>query len=281
MRLAHLILAHSNPLQLARLVKKLSHPNADVYIHLDVKIEPALFQFIEDFPNTFFIKNNISVVWCEYSTIQATLNSMKEILETGNVYSHINLLSGADYPLKSAQHIQKFLFANADKSFMWYDDIFKDWVHGQARINNYYMGDYNFPGRYRVSSMMRKLLPNRKAPNGMVAYGRSQWLTITPACALYAIKYVHDHPSVQRFFRMTWAVDEVFFQTILCNSPLKGTLVNDNLRYIKLGDDFRPVTYTLADAPDLIASGKFYARKFDIGKDADIFEALDTAASKA
>jgi hypothetical protein len=77
---------------------------------------------------------------------------------------------------------------------------------------------------------------------------------------------------------MTWAVDEVFFQTILCNSPLKDTIVNDNLRYIALQPDFRPVVYTMSDAPTLASCGKFYARKFDLNKDAAIFDYLDKLA---
>jgi hypothetical protein len=35
MKLAHLILAHNQPKQLERLLKRLQHNNADIYIHLD------------------------------------------------------------------------------------------------------------------------------------------------------------------------------------------------------------------------------------------------------
>ena len=77
---------------------------------------------------------------------------------------------------------------------------------------------------------------------------------------------------------MTWAVDEVFFQTILCNSPLRDTLVNDNLRYIALNEGFRPVTYTIGDADTLTSSGKFYARKFDSNVDSAILDYLDKQA---
>ena len=53
MKLAHLILAHNNPMQLERLVKRLSHPDADVYIHLDSKTDVADFNHI----------NGVSVTW--------------------------------------------------------------------------------------------------------------------------------------------------------------------------------------------------------------------------
>jgi len=279
MRLAHLILAHNNPAQLARLVRHLSHDDADVYIHLDTKADIHQFEAVNLIPNTFFVKNRVNMVWCEYSTIQGTLNAMEEIMRSGKEYTHINLLSGNDYPLQSADTVHKFLFANNDTSFIAYDKIFNEWSHGQARMNTYYFGDYGFKGRYHVSKVVSKLLPDRKLPRKMVAYGRSQWMTLTSECVVYALKFVKDNPAVERFFKMTWAVDEVFFQTILCNSPLKGKLLNDNLRHIRLNEGYRPVTYTIDNAEELMGSGKLYARKFNEEVDAGILDYLDTHLS--
>ena len=96
MKLAHLILAHNNPLQLERLVKRISHKDADVYIHLDSKTDIAQFAHLGDLPNTFFTKKRIKVMLGEYSTLECALIGMEEILETGTTYSHVNLLSGND-----------------------------------------------------------------------------------------------------------------------------------------------------------------------------------------
>ena len=277
MRLAHLILAHHMPEQLERLVRRISHKDADIYIHLNKNTDATLFSRIKSIPNVVFIAKREPVVWGEYTTVQATINGMEEILATGKKYTHINLLSGADYPLKSNEHIHEFLFANTGKTFMWYEPVYESWHHGQARMNNYDFGDYGFPGRYFLSGLASKILPARKLPNKLVAYGRSQWLTITPECAQYTLDYIKANPNVARFFRMTWASDEVFFQTILCNSPLRDTIVNDNLRYIALTPEFRPVNYTMEHGPALLSSGKLYARKFDSGVDADIFDYLDKA----
>jgi hypothetical protein len=275
MKLAHLILPYDRPQQLLRLVKRLSHPDADVYIHLDKKSDITLFDAVKVLPNTFFIKNRAKVMWGDFGAVQAELNGLEEILATGIDYSHINFLSGQDYPLRSAGHIQEFLFSNTGKTFMWYGLIPDDWPHGQVRMQNYDLGSFGFPGRFHVAGLMNKVLPKRKLPENLKPYGRSQWLTITPAAAEYVIKYIKDHPAVKRFFKMTWASDEVFFQTILCNSPLKDTIVNDNLRYIRLLPDFRPAVYTIADAAVLTSSGKFYARKFDMNIDSVIFDYLD------
>ena len=80
---------------------------------------------------------------------------------------------------------------------------------------------------------------------------------------------------------MTWAVDELIFQTILLNSEFKDSIVNDHLRYIKfLKGDSRPQTLTIKDADILVTSGKFYARKFDPSKDTAILDYLDQIAGQ-
>ncbi len=276
MKLAHLILAHNHPLQLERLVKRINHADADIYIHLDAKTDIKEYEHIKDLPNTSFIKNRIEVKWAEYTVIEATLSGLEEILETGIAYSHINLLSGNDYPLQRNENIHNFLFAHPDKTFMWYDKMFDGWIPGQVRINKYDLNSYGFPGRYQLAHFINKILPDRKLPGNLIAYGRSQWFCITPASAEYVIRYIKSDHAARRFFKMTWCVDEVFFQTILCNSHLMNTIVNDNLRYCLLDPGFRPVIFKIEDGGKLISSGKFYTRKFDYAVDSAIFDYLDS-----
>ena len=75
---------------------------------------------------------------------------------------------------------------------------------------------------------------------------------------------------------MTWGVDELVFQTVLLNSHLRDSIVNDHLRYIKF---FRggssPKILTMEDADILVKSNKFYARKFNPAIDSEILDYLD------
>jgi len=279
MRLAHLILAHDRPLQLERLIKRLIYADTDIYIHLDGKCDMAAYSQVQGLENVFFIANRTTITWANYSMVTATINSFSEILNTGNTYSHINLLSGRDYPLKDAGTIQQFLFDNPDTTFMRYKHVYKDWEETTSRFNLYSFGDYEFPFKYKIQGILNKVLPARKLPNKLEPYGFSQWFTITPVCAKYVIDYLEKHRAVKRFFRMTWGVDELVFQTILLNSPLKDKVVNNHLRYIKFKNKAsNPDILTLADKDALIASGKFYARKFDAEVDEKILDYLDEMA---
>jgi hypothetical protein len=283
MRIAYLILAHKDPELLDRLVSKLSNPDADIYIQLDNKADINEFKHIENSENINFIDKRIDTFWGNYSIIDATLTGFKQILNTNKNYTHINLLSGQDYPLKSAQEIQDFLFANSDKTFMRLLSISdNEWLQGKERIMKYSFGDFRLlPGKYSLQRLANTILPDRKLPLKLKAYGGSQWLTITPECALYTINYLNNNPKLKRFFRATWAIDEIFFQTILMNSPLKHKLVNDSLRFIEQQGNSRPTVFTINEAESLIGSGKFFARKFDQQVDSQILDYLDTATKQA
>ena len=276
MRLAHLILAHSNPAQLSRLIGKLAHEHADIYIHLDLKTAIAPFSHMEKSSNVRFIKNRVKVNWGGYTLVQATLNGFEEILSTGKQYDYINLLSGQDYPIKKINDIHKYFAANPGKVFMHALSVTKDWKEALPRITEYHMPDLNFPGKYKALRVLNKITPKRKMPLALTPVGRSQWFTLTPASARYIVDYVKKNPEIPKFFKLSWAPDEMIFQTILYNSPYRSDMVNDNLLYIDWTDGRpNPKTLTMADADALMLSNKFFARKFNPEIDSEILDHLD------
>lgn len=281
MRLAHLILAYDNPIQLERLVMRLITNQSDVYIHLDAKTAIAPFKHLAALKNVFFIQRRTNIQWGSYSMVEAELRSFKQILQTNIQYSHINLISGQDYPLRDIYEIQDFLFANSNKSYMRYKSIFEEWPESIRRLTKYHLGDYRFPLHYKVQAILNKIMPDRKLPKKMIPYGFSQWMTITPAAAEWVLTYLQKNKKVNRFFKMTFCADELVFQTLLLNSPLKDSIVNDHLRLIKFDTGvYRPRILTIAEAGLLENSGKFFARKFSIEKDVEILDYLDTISKQ-
>lgn len=276
MRLAHLILAHINPLQLERLIRRLICSETDIYIHLDKKSDLEEFVHLESLTNVFFISKRTKVTWGEYTMVKATLDGMEQILSSQNEYSHINLLSGQDYPLKGADEIQRFLFSNPGKTFMKSFSVYEHWTEAIARLTKYHFSEYNYPLKYKIQGVLNRILPKKKLPNNLKAHGLSQWFTIAPAHARYVINYLKENRSVERFFKMTWGPDEFVFQTILLNSVWKDDIINEYLRYIKFPKgESRPVVFTMANAKDIMTSGRFYARKFDVDIDKDVLDYID------
>ena len=281
MRLAHLILAHNNPFQLERLIKRLSTNRADVYIHLDKKSSLSEFKHLLLLPNVFFINNRTNIGWGNYSMVEGTLKSFTEILQSNIKYSHINLLSGHDYLLKSVAELEDFLFANKEHSFLEYLSIYNEWQESKERITKYSLGDLKIPFKYTLQKWVNQLFPDRTIPNQMEPYGRSQWMTLTPQAIKYVMEYLKKNPNVLRFFKRTWGVDELIFQTILLNSPLKDSIINNNLRFIEFEKNaVNPRILTQADAKALLDSGKFIARKFSLEQSPEIFQLLDIELDK-
>ena len=83
MKIAHLILAHTFPEQLYRLINKLTHPDADIYVYLDAKAGIEEFNTSAALKNVYFLANRIPVYWGNYSMVKATLLAFEEILATG------------------------------------------------------------------------------------------------------------------------------------------------------------------------------------------------------
>ena len=120
----------------------------------------------------------------------------------------------------------------------------------------------------------------RKLPDGIIPYGGSTWWVISRACAEYLNDFINS-PAGRRlinYFRYTRHSDEIFFQTVILNSPLRDTVINDNLRFIDFSrKDLHPEILTKDDVSRLADSRKLFGRKFDSEIDADILDMIDEA----
>ena len=280
MKLAHLILTHANPGQLKRMLDRLQHDDAHFYVHVDLKTDLQSFLPLANQRNVFFISKRVTVSWGGYSIVQATLNGFEQILASGVHYDYINLMSGQDYPIKSTQYIHEYLRLNPGKIFTDALIIEDEWQEAIPRITQYHLVNHNFPGKYRAQQLMNLLLPRRKMPKGIVAVGRSQWFTATPASIAYLVNYIKAEPWVSAFFKFSWAADEIIFQTILYNSPFRKDMSGYNLMYVDWSEQkASPRLLSMADAPALLGSTKLFARKFSMDTQKEIMDYLDARFS--
>lgn len=276
MKIAHLILAHTAPDQLARLISVLDGGNASFFVHLDQKADKKAFDFLLKNNRVKLVTRRVKVAWGAYSVVQATINGFREILHSGIEPDYVNLLSGADYPLKSPQEITAFFEANRGKSFVHYELVMEQWKEAIPRLTQYHLTDFGFPGKYFFQKWINRLLPQRKMPHGLIPVGRSQWMTLTLEAVRYILDYLDSHAELSSYFKLTWAPEELIFQTILYNSPLKASVVNDNLRYIDWTKGAAsPRTLAEEDLDKLMRAQALFARKFDMGKYPNVLDKLD------
>ena len=96
------------------------------------------------------------------------------------------------------------------------------------------------------------------------------------------IQYIYDFVETDsnqefiNFFKHVHIPDEIFFQTILLNSPYKHQIINSHLRCIDWtrGREM-PAILNINDFQNIVDSHSLFARKFDATKDAKILDTID------
>lgn len=307
MQINYIILAHNQPKQLYRLVKRLFAKNVRFYIHIDLKSDPESFLSLLPATNQIvFVADRVNCIWGDISVVNATLNCIKQIVaENRNGYSV--LLSGQDYPIKSNFYIKEYLNKDDRKNFI---NLFslpsKNWSderEGMNRVEYYKLNisDRRFDLQIIPPISDAKLLKYviEKQPNSVVEkinenlevimkprmqpdyidrfYGGSQWWAF-PIETLHSIlNYIEIHPDYLDFFKYSFAPDELFFHTIIGNIPELSGNIKETITYVdwESKGPFRPAIFNIADYEKLMSRDELFARKFDIHLDVSILDKID------
>jgi hypothetical protein len=290
--IAYLVLAHGAPEQAARLVGRLSHPDDTVIVHVDRKAELAPFTaaFARLPIAPIVTRKRVPVHWGGWGIVQATVIGMREALALKRPWSHLVLLSGADYPIRSTAETQAFFAAHAGKSYLsWSAGDGPGYCDADRRGNERWRwtGDLSRMLTWQVSIRGRRwLFPSERVPYQLprrlpralsTPYQGSAWWNLTPEAVAYCVRYLRRHPSIGAHFRFVFAPDENVFQMMLLDSPLRDTLVNEDLRFMHW-DANSPPTIVLDDVDAMRASRKLFARKFDLARAPEALDALDALA---
>jgi core-2/I-Branching enzyme len=286
----YIFLAHRLPEQLGRLVSALYHPDDLFLVHIDAKVRSAPFvnvlnQRLGAAPNVEYVKP-VRCDWAGFGHLKATLRALDHAANRAPAFTHAVLLTGQDYPIKPAGTIRSYLDANRERSFISWSagDDASQASERRGNLRWYWDGDlrrltvrhYPVRGRWvHVPNRFVPFFPPQRIPSGWRPYqGLAYWCLSSEAVA-YVRRLLATRPNVIRSFRRMFVPDEFFFQMALLNSPLKPTLVNDDLRHMTWVD-YHPATIRSSDLQELEASPKLFARKFDMTVDAEILELVDS-----
>jgi hypothetical protein len=277
MSVAYLIRAHQRPSQLERLVDQLSSPRSSFYIHVSARtkneIYAAMRKGLDGRGNVHWV-DRVPAYYAGFSLVRAMLAGLAEIARSQPMPSHVVALSGQDYPLRPADEIEGFLAQHVGESLLEHfpipTDRWADEDRGLRRIRYWHFERIHYRTR-----ILRIPLLRRSFPAGLKPYGGSAWCVLSDDAVRTVLAFPNTNPEAFRFFRHVMIPDEIFFQTVLLNSPLRDRVANEGIHHIEWPGGSHPVTFGCADFPRLTASGKLFARKFDVECDAEIFELID------
>lgn len=274
---AYLIIAHNNFGQLQTLVSLLDDPRNDIYIHIDRKAKGFSEEMIKVSRAGLCFTDRVRVNWGGANMVEAELILLKAAAKKH--YSYYHLLSGIDLPLKTQDEIHAF-FENNDRNYMGFDKKANEDKSFMSRIL-YYHFLQNIVGRnrgagYRILgkiekislALQKKLKIKRK--QYIPAYKGTQWFSIRHELAEHVLS---QEKLIRKQFYCSSCADEVFLHSIAMASPYRDSIENDTLREIdwKRG---RPYVFRAEDKDMLMASGKLFARKFDVNVDREIIETI-------
>lgn len=283
LRHAILILCHGN---IENLVELISFFDKDfiIYVHIDrnyILSEEEQNMIVSSHP---FVKifRKYSVYWGGLSILKAELFLMNQILENEN-FDYLHILSGEDFPIKSLSEIKSFFEDNQGSEFLDYHRIpFGKWEDGTyRRFEIFRLNDFL---SYRTKKgkriidrfnafQIRHGIKRRIPDHFPVLYGGSNWMSISKSCLRHICNYHSENKKFYRRLKYTFAPDEVYFQTLILNSPFKDKVVNDNKRLI-LWDNHGngPLYLTEEMWWNVATSQSLFARKFHIKESSKIKE---------
>ncbi len=270
--LAYIVSAYKNLDQVARLAERLNTERSVVYIHVDKKTDHAEYGRLERTlagrPSVHLLERHVCH-WGGFGHVRATLKGIHALLASGSDFEHLVLLTGQDYPIKPLAEIERFFAAHRGTSFMAHNALPSESWSPRGGLDRI---EYR---HWRVHGKHLRLPWKRSFPAGLRPFGGGAYWCLSRACVDYVRDFVEDRPDVVDFFRHVDIPDEIFFQTIVMNSELAASVVNDNLRYIDWSRGPRPALLETRDFERLRESPKLFARKFDVFHDEDVLDLID------
>jgi hypothetical protein len=289
-------------------------PDSPIVIHHDIYHGEIPSRLIEPIGNVHLLTSGKRMSWGDSSLVEVccwSLAWMREHLE----FDWMVMLSAQDYPIKPLVGLADDLAKNgADAVFratpigqvarvverldmrqrylyqyrparIWQPSLLLNGVRGTLRRSTRSL--------IAALNVMQPLFKIYRLPDGMPyrfgwrasmtpfnsaqpCWKGSQWFALSRGALEYVLTYMADHPDYVDYYRRTMVPDESMLATIVFNSP-NLRVANRDVTYTRWANwhSGHPDIFRTGDLTELIAAPQYFARKFDIDRDARIFDELD------
>lgn len=231
MKIAYCVMCHKYTPVLRELVALVGTEGGgnDVYLHVDAKSDIGEFGEIAD--KVVFVEPRVDVTWGSWTQIEASLRLL-DAARSGEC-DYIALISGDTLPLRDDDAIKRYLETNRGREFVYELPL---QAHHPDRVRYKYPAE-NPKDRGMAMRIVRglqkrlRLFPRNPYFGSLppLAFG-SNWLIITPTFRDYIFDYLDSNPSYAEVFRHSHCGDELFFATLINQSPFASR--RDPRRYM-------------------------------------------------
>jgi hypothetical protein len=302
MRICYFIQNHLGPAQVCRLARAIrrSQPEAFILVahdgfaghcsagELRQALDVEVFALREPARRGYF------------SLLQPYFDAIEWLSDHDVPYDWIVYLSAQDYPTQPLRDFEALLATSGCDGFLRYWDAcspVNPWGRRKQGRCRYYFQYFDAPPW--ISPALRLLRWGNRVQSRVhchlvygcrvgvrwnkppfepahPCYAGTQWTTLSRGCAEYIAENARGDTPLIRWFRRTICPDEAVIQTLLVNSG-RFHLRNDDLRYADFAGSTngRPRLLTARDLPAITESPYYFARKFDLARDAGVLDLLD------
>lgn len=238
--------------------------NFDFYVHIDRK-SPIR---VGDISKRAKVFSEFKINWGAVEHLKAFLLLIEKAYASGEKYDFYHLITGQDFYACNFDEFDKLL--QIGKNYVSYFSLpRKGWWHGGLDIVRYKSLASKYDLRQRKFKLLdvlyywwQRLITKGHTLPSYRLYGGLVYCSISGG----AIDWVLDSDiSKDLLLRLenTTCGEEIFFQTVLLNSPLKNSIVNNNLRYTDWSVHCPPKFLNDEDYDKIIKSHNIFCRKID------------------
>ena len=258
-------------------------------------------QAVETADNVCFIDNRVEVYWGGFNSIIATMELLRNIVDSAVYYDRIVLLQGKDYPLRSPEFLHSFFRDRYNEEFCKAKNIT---VSPDPRDYMKCCGYWIQDGRKTFAKkLLRKFLAvlnvklRVKYRRGYFNYDGQRWdvhkgwaqVAITQSCAKYVLDIYENCPQYNDYMRHRFPPDEIYIHTIIYNSHFKDYISEYSLiprenaewksEQLNLTYFEYPINVTVfTDSQDydaLVGTNAMFVRKVTYNESADLLDEID------
>jgi hypothetical protein len=287
-RLAYVIMAHSNAENVAALIDALADPTVFIYLHVDLAADEAFHQemrdLVKDRQHIYLMPNPLAVSWSHVSLIWVEIRAFFDLLDLINFEYVINL-SGADYPLKSANTIYHHLEKRPGSNWIWWSTAGKNtWELNHRWHNMFHCRDYR--GSWEKRCIFTPEAHGYREFDGYTAlfphlYKTSQWLILHRS----SVEYLRSSEAGKLLLmhsEHTLIPDEMFFSTFFAQTPFNSRTFRDPKRLMFWNGGSHPWEWTMPDEAVIRTWAKHFLwiRKVDVTANPELKGVLDDVRKK-
>ena len=275
MNVAYLILGHTAPQQILRMIDRMRTPGAVFVVHIDARADDAIYAALKGHPDVS-LAPRARCYWGTYGIVQATFNCIQTLLAQNKPFDYAVLLSGQDYPIKPPDAIAAFFSQHGGAQFI---ESF-----ALAEPNRWTLQGGAFQAMARVlhytftfRSKTFHLPFTRRFYAGWKPHGGSQWWALSREAVQWIATYMSGHPGLARYCRLTFIPDESLIQTMLANSPFAAQLSATPIHYIdwQRPNPKYPRTLDEEDFDRLKDAPELFARKLNQDQSSSLLTRID------